>query len=59
MDKFCKTCGGPVDGYKCINCDGEFESIKEDHSCGVDGFYFKCAGCGQAETECSCVDENE
>lgn len=55
MEKNCKTCNGPIDGYKCDACG--FESLEKDgeHLCDLGGKMLpKCAECDEVEAECVC-----
>lgn len=62
----CIKCGKQTMGYKCNICGAEANqhddrhglnesgASLDDHPRGADHCMSKCAGCGQAETNCSC-----
>ncbi|MBI4127750.1 MAG: hypothetical protein HY459_01630 [Parcubacteria group bacterium] len=54
MKTTCTTCGGATSGYKCDMCGEESQAHDENHKCGGDHCVRKCAGCSEAETNCTC-----
>jgi len=51
----CSTCQGGIDGYKCDTCGAESVEHDPDHECGSEHCMPKCAGCGEAQVNCSCA----
>lgn len=54
MENKCKKCGEKTDDYKCDMCGAEAKEHDSNHSCGGNHCVAKCAGCGEAETKCTC-----
>jgi len=56
MDK-CAKCSGEAEGYKCDMCGTEAAEHDETHACGGDHCTLKCKGCNEAQTKCSCGEQ--
>jgi len=50
----CRTCQGETKGYKCDVCGSESPVHVETHRCGGKHCVPKCAGCYEAEANCTC-----
>lgn len=50
----CKTCSGPIKGFKCDECGATASKHDPDHECGGDHCMPMCAGCEEAEELCMC-----
>lgn len=58
MASKCKTCNGKTAGFKCDICGVEAKKHDQNHGCGGEHCMPKCAGCDEAEVNCSCWRKN-